>query len=326
MNTLYLVVPCYNEQEVLPETASRLERKMAQLMEGGQISPQSRVVFVDDGSRDGTWALIESFHRINPLFTGIGLSRNRGHQNALLAGLMTVRDQADMTISMDADLQDDIDAIDEMVEKYHAGCDIIYGVRSRRDTDTRFKCGTAELYYKFIAAFGGEVVFNHADYRLMSRRALQALSEYEETALFLRGIVPMIGLKSDTVYYDRGERFAGESKYPLGKMIALAVDGITSLSVRPLRLITLLGALLLLFSAGLGVFFVYRHFQGFTIWSWKISTLTSLTVGGLVLLALGIVGEYAGKTYMETKRRPRFFVDRVLHDGEAPLPEDEDRG
>ncbi|MCL2368585.1 MAG: glycosyltransferase, partial [Oscillospiraceae bacterium] len=248
-------------------------------------------------------------------FSGVGLSRNRGHQNALLAGLLTVREQADMTISLDADLQDDLDAIDAMVEKYHAGADVVYGVRSKRDTDTRFKRGTAELYYKIIAAFGGEIVFNHADYRLLSRRALDALSEYQESALFLRGIVPMLGYKTETVYYDRGERFAGESKYPFKKMLALAIDGLTSLSIRPLRLITLFGTLLLFAAFAMGVVFLVQGILGMWFWGWRVITLSIFAVGGLNLLALGIVGEYAGKTYMETKRRPRFFVDKMLHTG-----------
>jgi len=313
MSTLYIVVPCYNEEDVLPETAKRLREKMSALITDGKISPQSRVVFVDDGSRDQTWQLIETFHRSDPLFSGIGLSRNRGHQNALLAGLLSVKDLADCTISLDADLQDDLDAIDEMVQQYKDGCDVVYGVRSARDTDTRFKRYTAESYYRFIRAFGGEVVFNHADYRLLSKRALEALSEYKESALFLRGLVPMIGLRSDTVHYARGERFAGETKYPLGKMIALAVDGITSLSVRPLRLITLAGLIGLLATLVLTIVFLIQHALGTPIWGWRIPTLAIFGNAGFILLCLGIVGEYAGKTYMETKRRPRFLVEKVLH-------------
>jgi len=316
MNTLYLVIPCYNEEEVLPETARRLEEKMTALIANGEISHQSRVVFVDDGSKDKTWSLITALHREQPLFSGIGLSRNKGHQNALLAGLLTVRDQADFTISLDADLQDDLDAIDKMVAKYHEGCDVVYGVRSKRDTDTRFKRFTAEAYYKLIAAFGGEVVFNHADYRLLSRRALNALAEYKESALFLRGIVPMLGYKSDIVHYARGERFAGESKYPFKKMLALAIDGITSLSMRPVRLITLAGCLLLLKALVLAVVFGIQHAFGMSFWGWRVVIVSICAVGGLNLLGLGIVGEYAGKAYIEAKRRPRFFVDKVLHVGE----------
>jgi len=313
MNTLYLVIPCYNEEEVLPETARRLEEKMTALITKGAIGSRSRIVFVNDGSKDKTWSLIDALHRDNPLFSGIGLSRNKGHQNALLAGLLTVKDQADFTISLDADLQDDLGAIDEMVTKYHEGCDVVYGVRSKRDTDTRFKRFTAEAYYKLIAAFGGEVVFNHADYRLLSRRALDALAEYQESALFLRGIVPMLGYKSDIVYYARGERFAGESKYPFKKMLALAIDGITSLSIRPIRLITFTGFLLLLFALGIAVGGVVSLFFG-GAWSSLVTILIAIfAVGGLNLLGLGVVGEYAGKAYMEAKRRPRFFVDKVLH-------------
>ena len=316
MNTLYLVIPCYNEEDVLPETAKRLGAKMGSLIDSGAISPQSRVVFVDDGSRDKTWALISELHREQPLFSGIGLSRNKGHQNALLAGLLTVRDQADFTISLDADLQDDLNAIDEMVAKYHAGCDVVYGVRAKRDTDTRFKRFTAEFYYKAIAAMGGEVVFNHADYRLLSRRALDALAEYRESALFLRGIVPMLGYRTDTVSYNRGERFAGETKYPLKKMLALAIDGITGLSLRPLRLIMLAGGLLLTAALVLAVVFGVQHTLGISFWGWRVILLSIFAVGGLNLFCLGIVGEYAGKAYLEAKRRPRFFVDRVLHIGE----------
>jgi len=313
MNTLYLVIPCYNEEEVLPETARRLRVKMETLVASGQISDLSRVVFVDDGSKDKTWQLIEELHRDDSLFSGLGLSRNRGHQNALLAGLLTVKDQADFTISLDADLQDDLDAIDKMVEKYRDGCDIVYGVRSARDTDTRFKRRTAESYYRFIQAFGGEVVFNHADYRLLSRRALDALAEYQESALFLRGIVPMLGFRSDTVHYARAERFAGETKYPLHKMISLAIDGITSLSIRPLRLITLAGIILLLTTLVLGIVFGVQHALGMSFWGWRAPTLAVFLIGGINLFCLGIVGEYAGKTYMETKRRPRFFVEKILH-------------
>ncbi|MCL2588403.1 MAG: glycosyltransferase family 2 protein [Oscillospiraceae bacterium] len=313
MNTLYLVIPCYNEEEVLPETARRLEEKMTTLMEQGAISRQSRIVLVNDGSKDKTWQMISDLHRDNPLFSGVGLSRNKGHQNALLAGLLTVREQADMTISLDADLQDDLDAIDKMVAKYHEGCDVVYGVRSNRDTDTGFKRFTAEAYYKLIAAFGGEVVFNHADYRLLSRRALDALAEYQESALFLRGIVPMLGYKTDTVEYARGERFAGESKYPLKKMLALAIDGITSLSLKPLRILISLGVLLLIFTGGIALGGVVSLIVG-GAWSSTTTILIAIfAVGGLNLLGLGIVGEYAGKAYMESKRRPRFFVDRVLH-------------
>ena len=314
MHTLFLVVPCYNEEEVLPETAKRLSAKLNALIAAGHISSNSRIVFVDDGSKDNTWMLIDQLHRENSLFSGIALSRNRGHQNALLAGLLTVKDLCDITISLDADLQDNLDAIDQMVEKYTEGCDLVYGVRDNRKTDTWFKRVTAESYYRFIGMFGGEIVFNHADYRLLSRRALTALAEYKETTLFLRGIVPMIGYKSDIVYYTRGKRFAGVSKYPLSKMIALAVDGITSLSVRPLRLIAVSGVLLLLFALILALVFLVQalHFN-MDFWGWRVVFLSIFAVGGLIQLSLGIVGEYAGKTYLEVKNRPRFFVEKMLH-------------
>ncbi len=240
-NVLYLVIPCYNEEEVLPETSSRLLEKLGSLIKLGKISEKSRVIFVNDGSKDRTWEIIEELHQKNRIFGGINLSRNRGHQNALLAGLMTVKDYADMVISMDADLQDDINAIDEMVDKYLSGMDVVYGVRGSRATDTVFKKFTAESFYKIMNAMGANTVFNHADYRLMSRRALDGLAQYGEVNLFLRGIVPMIGYPADVVYYNRGERFAGKSKYPFGKMLSFAVEGITSLSTKPIRMITALG-------------------------------------------------------------------------------------
>ena len=233
---LYLVVPCYNEQEVLPETAQRLLEKLESLMGRGMIDEESRILFVNDGSKDRTWEMIEELHRQNPVYQGVKLSRNRGHQNALLGGLMTAKEYADMTISLDADLQDDIDVIDQFLERYYEGCEIVYGVRSARKTDTFFKRFTAESFYRLISFMGGEVVFNHADYRLMSRRALEELSNYQEVNLFLRGIVPMIGFQTDVVTYERHERLAGESKYPLKKMLALAVDGITSLSIKPIQI------------------------------------------------------------------------------------------
>jgi len=309
---LYIVVPCYNEEEVLPETSKRLKIKMATLVSAGKISSKSRVLFVDDGSKDKTWDIIEQLHKTDSVFSGLRLSRNRGHQNALLAGLLSAKEKADMTISMDADLQDDIDAVDEMVDKYLDGCEVVYGVRSKRDTDTFFKRTTAEGYYKVINAMGVEVVFNHADYRLLSRRALESLAEYGESNLFLRGIIPMLGYKSDVVTYERGERFAGESKYPLGKMLGLAVDGITSLSIKPLRFILAMGIFMLMLTMALFVAFLIRHFMGYTIFSWKIVTLFILFVGSLILMALGILGEYSGKTYLESKNRPRYFIRELL--------------
>ena len=311
---LYIVVPCYNEEEVLPETSRRLGAKLDKLMEDGRISPQSRVLFVDDGSRDRTWSLIEQLHARDPRFSGAKLSRNRGHQNALWAGLMTARGRCDVTISMDADLQDDIEAVDAMLDRRAEGCEVVYGVRSSRETDSFFKRFTAEGFYKLLAALGGEVVFNHADYRLLGRRALDALSEYHEQDLYLRGIVPMLGYKSDTVTYQRGERFAGESKYPLKKMLALAVNGITSLSAKPIRLLGGLGCVL--FALGLlALLFALifslcgGHFPG-----WAVSSISAWAAAGLVLAALGVVGEYVGKTYLEAKARPRYFIERLLDD------------
>ena len=309
---LYIVVPCYNEEEVLPETARRLRGKMSALMEAGKIAPDSHVLFVNDGSRDRTWAIIRELHQADPLFSGLDLSRNRGHQNALLAGLMTVKDRCDMAISMDADLQDDIGAVDEMVDKYLDGCDIVYGVRSSRETDTFFKRFTAESFYRLMNLLGANVVFNHADYRLLSRRALEGLSEFKEVNLFLRGIVPMIGYRSDTVEYERGERFAGESKYPLKKMVSFAMEGITSLSTKPIRYITLLGFLIFLVSIAMLIYSVVRWAMGDTIIGWASMICSVWAIGGLILLSLGVIGEYIGKIYLETKGRPRFLIRELL--------------
>lgn len=311
---LYIVVPCYNEQEVLHETAKRLSAKMASLVSGGTIDDCSRVVFVDDGSKDATWTIIEELHQSDPLFQGIKLSRNRGHQNALLAGLMTVKEHADAVISMDADLQDDIGAIDEMIAKYSEGCDVVYGVRSARKTDTFFKKFTAESFYKLMRTLGADVVFNHADYRLMSRRALEGLSEFKEVNLFLRGMAPMVGYKSDTVEYERGERFAGESKYPLKKMLAFAWNGITSLSVKPIKMISAAGILIFLVSIAMLIYSLVRHFMGATEIGWTSLIVSVWALGGLQLLAIGIIGEYIGKVYLESKERPRFIVETYLND------------
>ena len=313
-NTLYIVVPCYNEEEVLPETSRRLKAKLEQLMAAGKISPKSRVLFVNDGSRDRTWALIAQLHENDPIFRGVDLSRNRGHQNALLAGLMTARDKADAVISMDADLQDDVDAVDAMVDKYLEGVDIVYGVRSSRRKDSFFKRTTAEGFYRLMNALGAETVFNHADYRLMSRRALDGLAQFREVNLFLRGIVPMIGYRTDTVEYERGERFAGESKYPLKKMLAFALEGITSLSVKPLRMITALGFLIFLVSLGMIAYNIVRWIGGNTITGWASLACSIWLIGGLILLALGVIGEYMGKLYLESKHRPRFLIRQVLED------------
>ena len=316
-NTLYIVVPCYNEEEVLPETARRLGDKLKALMNGGKISPQSRVLFVNDGSKDHTWEVISKLHGGNPLLCGIDLSRNRGHQNALLAGLTAAKDSADMVISMDADLQDDVDAADAMVDKYLDGVDIVYGVRSSRKTDTFFKRTTAEAYYRVLALLGVETVFNHADFRLMSRRALDGLAGFTEVNLFLRGIVPMIGYRTDTVEYQRGTRFAGESKYPLKKMAALALEGVTSLSVKPLRMITAMGFLVFLASIVMIAYNVVRWATGNTVTGWASLACSVWLIGGLILLSLGVIGEYLGKLYLESKGRPRFLIQEVLG-GEEP--------
>ena len=315
---LYLVVPCYNEEEVLPETARRLKEKLHALIARGAVSRESRVLFVNDGSRDKTWSLIEGLHRSDPCFSGVNLTRNRGHQNALLAGLMTAKDRADLAISMDADLQDDIDAVDAMVEKYHAGCDIVYGVRSSRKKDTFFKRFTAEGFYRVMNFLGAETVFNHADYRLMSKRALEGLAQFKEVNLFLRGIVPMIGYTTSTVEYERGERFAGESKYPLKKMLSFAMEGITSLSTKPIRYITGLGFLVFLVSILMLIYSIIRWAHGDTVIGWASVICSVWAIGGLILLALGVIGEYIGKIYLETKGRPRFLIKEVLdqHEGQ----------
>lgn len=311
---LYVVVPCYNEQEVLAETSKRLREKFQTLIGSGKIDEKSRIVFVNDGSKDNTWKIIEELHRQDNLFSGINLSRNRGHQNALLAGLMTVKDCADVAISMDADLQDDINAMDEMLDKYYGGCDVVYGVRSKRATDTFFKRFTAESFYKMMNAMGANTVYNHADYRLMSKRALEGLAEFKEVNLFLRGMVPMIGYPSDVVYYERSERFAGESKYPLKKMISFAIEGITSLSTKPIKMITNLGVFIFLFSFVILIYSLIRHFSGDTVAGWTTIIVSVWAIGGLILLSLGIIGEYIGKIYLESKERPRYIVEQFLNE------------
>lgn len=321
-NRLYVVIPCYNEEEVLPHTVERLREKMRALMKEGLIAPDSRVVFVDDGSRDSTWRMIAALHREDPMFSGIALSLNRGHQNALLAGLMTVWERCDCAISMDADLQDDLDAMDEMLRHYQEGCEIVYGVRSKRQTDSFFKRFTAQSFYRLMHAMGAGTIYNHADYRLMSRRALEALAQYKEVNLFLRGIVPMIGYQTAQVCYERHERAAGTSKYPLKKMVGLAFEGITSLSTKPIRMITWLGVLLFAVSILMGVYSLVQHWLGNTIRGWTSTVLSIWAVGGLVLFSLGIVGEYIGKIYLETKERPRYlvaeFLDEEKQDKERP--------
>lgn len=306
-NRLYMVIPCYNEEEVLPETARRLREKLTALMEAGTIAPDSRVLFVNDGSRDRTWEIIRELHRQDGLFCGVNLSRNRGHQNALLAGLMVAKDRCDMAISMDADLQDDIRAIDAFLEQYlQEGCDVVYGVRSSRETDTVFKRSTAGLFYRLMRGMGAQIVDNHADYRLMSRRALEALSQFEEVNLFLRGIVPMVGFKSSIVTYERQERFAGTSKYPLGKMLSFAFDGITSFSTVPIRFIAFAGFFIFMASLAAQVVFLVQKLLGYTVQGWATTMGSIWLIGGIQLLSLGVIGEYVGKIYMEVKHRPRF--------------------
>ena len=312
--TLYVVVPCYNEEDVLPETAKQLLAKMENLSVSGKISPDSRIVFVDDGSDDRTWELISMLHSENRFFRGIKLSRNRGHQNALLAGLFTVSSECDAVISLDADLQDDVNAIDEMIDKFNEGCDVVYGVRDSRETDTFFKKFTAEGFYKIIKCMGADIVFNHADYRLMSRRAIEGLLEFKEVNMFLRGIVPMIGYPSDKVYYKRRERFAGKSKYPLRKMIAFAWEGITSLSTKPIKLITILGLIIFIVSIIMLVYSLVRYFTGATETGWSSTFVSIWALGGLQLLAIGIIGEYIGKVYLESKERPKFIIEEYLND------------
>ncbi len=311
---LYIVVPCYNEEEVLPETAKRLKLKMEKLIETEKVSPKSRILFVNDGSKDKTWQLIEELHASCPIFSGVDLSRNRGHQNALLAGLMTAKDRADVSISMDADLQDDIEAVDAMLDKYYEGCDVVYGVRSKRKKDTFFKRVTAEGFYKVMKFMGADTVFNHADYRLMSRRALEGLDSFGEVNLFLRGIVPMIGYKSDIVYYEREERFAGESKYPLKKMLAFAWEGITSLSSKPIKLITSVGFTIFFVSIAMIIYSIIRWIMDATVSGWTSVVCSVWAIGGLIMISLGIIGEYIGKTYLETKSRPKFIIRTVLDD------------
>ncbi len=311
-DTLWLVVPCYNEEAVLPETARRLEEKLTALIDAGKCGAQSRILLVNDGSKDRTWPIIEELFATHPHVCGLCLTRNRGHQNALLAGLMTARTEADCVISLDADLQDDVDALDRFLDEYHAGCDIVYGVRKKRETDTFFKRTTAEGFYKFMAKMGVELVYNHADYRLMSRRALDGLAEYGEVNLFLRGIVPLIGYRAGYVYYDRHERFAGESKYPLRKMIAFAVDGITSFSVKPLKIISNLGILISVLSLFGLLYALISKACGAAVSGWTAIVASIWLLGGMQMLCLGVVGTYIGKIYNEVKARPRYRIQTEL--------------
>ena len=314
MTKLYIAVPCYNEEEVLPDSSGKLLNKMNEMISQGKITADSRIVFIDDGSKDKTWDIISNLHSENEMFQGIKLSRNRGHQNALLCGLMTLKDRCDAVISIDADLQDDINVFDEMVAKYEDGCDVVYGVRSKRETDTFFKRFTAEAYYKVLDKMGAKIIFNHADFRLMSSRALDGFSQFKEVNLFLRGLVPMVGYKSDIVTYERSERLLGESKYPLKKMLALAFEGITSLSTKPIKMISRAGLAIFLISIVMFVYFVVRYFMGATVQGWASLAVSIWAIGGLQLLAIGVIGEYIGKIYLETKARPRYIVETYLDD------------
>lgn len=314
--TLFIVIPCYNEEEVLPITAPMFLKKLLSLVQAGKIADSSRIMFVNDGSRDRTWEIISELSRSDEHYIGISQSRNRGHQNAVLAGLMEARGKCDITISVDCDGQDDINAMDKMVDAYADGCDVVYGVRSSRETDTFFKRSTAQGFYKFLSLMGAEVVYNHADYRLISARALDALSEFHEVNLFLRGMVPLVGFKSTSVEYSRSERIAGESKYPLKKMIALAVDGITSLSVKPLRMIMSFGLTVAIISFIGVIWAIVSAICGGTVAGWASTTCIVCFVGGVQLICMGIIGEYVGKIYMETKARPRYIISaKTWEDG-----------
>ncbi len=312
MTKLYLAIPCYNEQEVLYDTTNKLTAKFDSLINEGKITSDSKIVYIDDGSKDRTWEIVEELHRSNKYVNGVKMSRNRGHQNTLYGGLMTIKDDCDCVISIDADLQDDINTFDEMLRDFENGSDIVYGVRSKRATDTAFKRMTAQAFYKILSALGAEVVYNHADFRLMSRRALDSLADFKEVNLFLRGLVPLIGYKTSVVEYERSERLAGESKYPLKKMLGLAWDGVTSLSMKPIRMITSLGAIVFCVSIVILIYSFIMWAIGNTVSGWTSTVVSIWAIGGLQLLAIGIVGEYIGKIYMETKQRPRFIVDKEL--------------
>jgi glycosyltransferase involved in cell wall biosynthesis len=311
-NILYVTIPCYNEEEVLPETSKRLKEKLNTLIDSNIISPESRIVFIDDGSKDKTWEIISDLCNSDDIFSGIKLAHNRGHQNALLAGLMTAKEYADIVISMDADLQDDINVVDKFIEEYNKGSDIVYGVRSSRKTDTAFKRSTALAYYRILQKMGVDIVYNHADYRLMSKRALNALEQFKEVNLFLRGIVPIIGYKTSVVEYERSERFAGESKYPLKKMISFAIDGITSFSIKPIRFITSLGFIIFFLSFLMLIYSIVMKLMDSTVSGWASIICSIWMIGGIQLLSLGIIGEYIGKIYNETKSRPRFIIEEFI--------------
>ncbi|MBR1606678.1 MAG: glycosyltransferase family 2 protein [Clostridia bacterium] len=321
---LWIVIPCYNEEAVLPITAPMFLQKISDLRDAGKISDRSRVLFVNDGSRDRTWEIVTGLAKQDEHYIGICQSRNRGHQNAVLAGLMEARDKCDITISIDCDGQDDINAMDKMVDEYLGGCEVVYGVRSKRDTDTWFKRTTAEGFYKVMNALGAEVVFNHADYRLISARVLKHFADFEEVNIFLRGMIPLVGFKSTSVYYERAERLAGESHYPLRKMLGLAFDGITSLSVKPINLISAVGGFFSLVGLGLALWAIIEVLLGNTVAGWASLLCVVCLLGGIQLISLGVIGQYIGKTYMETKRRPRYIIsERTWEDNQRHWIEEE---
>ena len=309
---LYMVIPCYNEEEVLFETSKQLKEKLDKLIKDRKIDKKSRIMFVDDGSKDKTWTIINDFTNKDDIFAGVKLSRNRGHQNALLAGLMTAKEKADIVISMDADLQDDINVIDAMIEKNAEGYEIVYGVRSSRKNDSFFKRFTAQGFYHLMKLLGVDIVYNHADCRLMDKKSLNGLEEFKEVNLFLRGIVPLIGFRSTICYYERNERFAGESKYPLKKMLAFAFEGITSFSIKPLRIILNLGIMILFFSIIIMIYSLIQKVIGNTVAGWTFLTISIWFIGGLQMISIGVIGEYIGKIYYETKRRPRYIIEEVI--------------
>lgn len=310
---LWVVIPCYNEEEVLPITAPLFLNKIASLSENGTISKESKILFVDDGSNDNTWSIISELSKRDKRYIGIRQSRNRGHQNAVLAGMMEAIEQCDIIISIDCDGQDDIDAMDRMVEAYLDGCEIVYGVRSSRESDTWFKRNSGQMLYKLLNKMGADVVYNHADYRLVGSKALKSFSDFKEVNLFLRGMFPLVGYKSTSIYYERHERFAGKSKYPINKMIALAIDGITSLSVKPISIIALIGALVSLMGVAGVIYVIVLALAGKTVTGWASLVCIILFMEGIQLVSLGVIGQYVGKTYLETKRRPRYIIsDRTF--------------
>lgn len=317
MDCLYIIVPCLNEEEALPITAKILKDKLMSLINANKISKSSKIVFVNDGSTDNTWEIIKTLHQNSNIYSGINLSRNRGQQNALLCGLLTMKDYCDFIISIDADLQDDVNAIDTMIDKYIDGCDIVYGVRDNRDSDSLFKKFSAKCFYKLMNFFGAEAIYNHADFRLLSKRALNGLAEFKEYNLFIRGLIPMIGYKSDCVYYSRSKRIAGKSKYSIKKMVSLACEGITSINIKPIRLITYMGVLIFIASISMLIYVLIKFFTNQTTSGWSSLIVSVWGIGSLILISIGIIGEYIGKIYLETKHRPRFIVDSILHTGNS---------